>query len=308
MNSLFRSSAQASKRKTQDAVNADQDARQGTAASPAPSYRSFTDIRSITPPVNLIPTLHEEDEPTFAVPTSPRSIRSVRTVPTERTSNASSLSVERMPRESSQSSVSSRASSQPSLSHAASIRSVASTSSAGSHYVPASSGDRTPRRPKVASFSSPAPMSPLMPPAQLVEPPGFHLPKPASNAVIESMFGELLTKTGVQAQKRNEMLDWPMDKKWQLVYAEKLNDFRSAQRGAGQASGAIGSARMNGEDDPAHFSGKKNRLSQRKDTPQQYLSSFMDGSVTAKKVASLNVGLRTYEISCVATGRSLSHA
>ena len=35
------------------------------------------------------------------------------------------------------------------------------------------------------------------------------------------------------------------------------------------------------------------------DAPEDYLGAFMNGSVTAKKVASLNVGLRTYELSCV---------
>lgn len=131
------------------------------------------------------------------------------------------------------------------------------------------------------------------------------------------MFNELIDRIGVQGSKRAEMLAFPIEKKWQLVQAEKANEAKSKERerdsgstsshirdklksnlptaSAGSASqrdsGLFSNAQM------AQTAAEKARVAARKDSPEYYLGAFFDNTVDPKKVAHLNVSLRTYEIS-----------
>lgn len=150
----------------------------------------------------------------------------------------------------------------------------------------------------------------------------FSFPKPSRPDQIEVMFSELLDRIGVQGSKRFDMLSWSTDKKWQLVQAEKLNEAKSKEKeNAGHGfsgghlrerirSGLPSGASAVGARDSAPLSNvstaatgaEKARIAARKDSPEYYLGAFFDKTIDPKKVAHLNVSLRTYEISYVKQG------
>jgi Diaphanous GTPase-binding Domain len=66
------------------------------------------------------------------------------------------------------------------------------------------------------------------------------------------------------------MASWSAEKKWQLVQNHQIADHKPG-------------------DDSTKGRGRKDR-------PEDYLKKFISSTVTVKNVASLNVGLRTYEI------------
>ena len=105
-----------------------------------------------------------------------------------------------------------------------------------------------------------------------------------------------------------DMQKWPLEKKWQLVHTHAVNESQAARTQKGSSLAAtplVGSiTNSNGSDRASIFSissagskTPKGRSGTKKDRPEDYLQMFVDNSITAKKIASLNVGLRTYEIS-----------
>lgn len=207
------------------------------------------------------------------------------------------------------------------LSHTPSIRSVRSTNSLGNsnHNISSSYPDPStvyPRRPSVVS--NPSGYSAVgVPPSPALTPSEFSIPRPGRDDQIETMFGELIDRIGVQGEKRSEMLAFPIEKKWQLVQAEKANEVKSKERerdsnfsgghlreklknnlptpstssSSNRDSGLFSNAQM------GQTPSDKARVAARKDSPEYYLGSFFDKTVDPKKVAHLNVSLRTYEIS-----------
>jgi hypothetical protein len=98
------------------------------------------------------------------------------------------------------------------------------------------------------------------------------MPRPPDH-VVEQIFDTIIQQRDVQSQSgMSEMAAWPIEKKWQLVRSHQI----------------VAEHNKSG-DDTYKGRGKKEK-------PEYYLSKFLDGTITVKLVASLNVGLRTYEI------------
>jgi len=139
----------------------------------------------------------------------------------------------------------------------------------------------------------------------------IYIPRPASPSEIEHMFADMINKTGITGQQREEMLRFPTDKKWQMVETQKTNEVQSTLRGS-ILSGAIGSGPVNPSLAPGRRAGSvvsdhdsilgtgshkaKAVVGRQEDKPETYLGAFMDNTITSAKVASLNVGLRTYNV------------
>lgn len=131
------------------------------------------------------------------------------------------------------------------------------------------------------------------------QPPGekaeFIMPRP-SDAEIERMFADLMNKRdflglpggGLSDEykdaARKNMMNFPIHKKWMLVYNDKFTEFhaerekeRSRRNHTSNQQGPI----------PA------NSLVITRNSPEWYIKKFMDGSVTTKHIESLAVTLRT---------------
>ncbi|KAK0716141.1 hypothetical protein B0H67DRAFT_582474 [Lasiosphaeris hirsuta] len=62
---------------------------------------------------------------------------------------------------------------------------------------------------------------------------GFNLQRPDDNLVIEEMFGALMRKRGwtiLPDQAVNQMLSYPPEKKWTLIYQDRLVEWLGQQR------------------------------------------------------------------------------
>lgn len=154
-------------------------------------------------------------------------------------------------------------------------------------------------------------MAPPTPPLTSSE---FVFPRPSSDEDIESLFEDLLQRTDVPIRDRDGMRQWPVTKKWTMIFNDKLQDWKQTRKSVhidrttpqmptAPTMGATPSAEQN-----AVFAGSapdpnnKMRLQRGKtESPEWYLTKFMDGSIQPAIVSSLTVGLRTYEISWVET-------
>jgi cytokinesis protein len=112
----------------------------------------------------------------------------------------------------------------------------------------------------MSSFSSHSNPPPMPGPTDMPRPPDH---------VIDRLFSTIIQQRDVHSQT-GDMASWSAEKKWQLVQNHQIADHKTG-------------------DDATKGRGRKDR-------PQDYLKYFLENSVTVKRVASLNVGLRTYEI------------
>lgn len=143
----------------------------------------------------------------------------------------------------------------------------------------------------------------------------FFFPRPSSDDDIEGMFEDLLLRTDVPVRDRDGMRAWAVTKKWTMVYNDKLQDWKQTRkttksdRTTPQLQSTSTFESTPTADQPPIFTtpatpdpNSKMRLQRGKtESPEWYLTKFMDGSIQPAIVSSLTVGLRTYEISWVET-------
>lgn len=123
-------------------------------------------------------------------------------------------------------------------------------------------------------------------------PEGFSLQKPPDH-VIEQEFMNLMVKRGWKSlpeQARRQMEAYKIDKKWTLVYQDKLSEYQHEQKkrqlqrttytGADAMGGILGRAEEEG-------------------SPEWYVRRVMDNSISPKQLQSLSVSLRTQPIAWV---------
>lgn len=97
------------------------------------------------------------------------------------------------------------------------------------------------------------------------------MPRPPADAV-DRLFRALIEQRQRDSQGPipiDDMLNWSVEKKWQLVKDNQVGDHRFDVAMKGRS---------------------------KKDRPEYYLSKFLDGTINVKTIGSLNVGLRTYEL------------
>jgi len=122
----------------------------------------------------------------------------------------------------------------------------------------------------------------------------FSLQKPADPRVIEDQFLALMQKRGwhnLPDQARRQMQAYPADKKWTLVYQDRLTEWQGEQkrRTTARQTGQYGAAEImlaNADEEG---------------TPEWFVRKVLDNTITAKQLASLAVSLRTQPISWVKT-------
>jgi cytokinesis protein len=121
-------------------------------------------------------------------------------------------------------------------------------------------------------------------------PDAFYLPRPADDRIIEELFLALMQKRGSQnipEQARRQMFAYPPDKKWTLVYQDRLSEWQSERKRRTKARqtivGADGVPTLAGA---AHEEG----------SPEWYVRKVMEDSLSAKDLSSLGVSLRTAPI------------
>ncbi|CAO1620396.1 unnamed protein product [Parajaminaea phylloscopi] len=120
----------------------------------------------------------------------------------------------------------------------------------------------------------------------------FQMPRP-SDVEVERMFAELMDRRdflgGAAADKdgmRRNMLMFNVDKKWALVYNDRLTEWMSAkerERNRRQQANSTNSGNPRG-------------MIITRNSPEWFIKKFMDGSVTTKDIESLAVTLRTCAI------------
>lgn len=145
----------------------------------------------------------------------------------------------------------------------------------------------------------------------------FYFPRPQNDRDIEYLFEDLLERTDVPYATREQMANFPVAKKWVMVYNDKLQEWqqaRKARQGHRNSSVVGSSTPMLGSSAPASISpileqgpveqlpvntGYKVAQRAKTETPEWYLTKFMDRSIQPATISSLTVGLRTYEIGWV---------
>jgi cytokinesis protein len=121
----------------------------------------------------------------------------------------------------------------------------------------------------------------------------FSIQRPPDH-VIEKEFMNLMVKRGWKSlpeQARRQMEAYKIDKKWTLVYQDKLAEFKhDEKKRQTQRSTYIGGARedilLRAEEDGS---------------PEWYVKKVMDNSITIKQMSSLEISLRTQPIAWVRT-------
>ncbi|KAF2491516.1 FH2-domain-containing protein [Lophium mytilinum] len=123
-------------------------------------------------------------------------------------------------------------------------------------------------------------------------PESFNLQRPPDH-VIEKEFMNLMVKRGWKSlpeQARRQMEAYKIDKKWTLVYQDKLAEYqheqkkRQTQRTTYTGSDAMGGILSRAEEEGS---------------PEWYVRRVMDNSISAKQLQSLSVSLRTQPIAWV---------
>lgn len=189
----------------------------------------------------------------------------------------------------------SNANSNSSLSHAPSIRSIASSASTQSFGNTATSFPHRPVTPSMTSkeprHSFVVPMSPIMPSrssrstiaSDIAGATAFPIPRP-DDETIDEQLREILPEL-MKAEKSREILDWSIDRKWQLVQAHKAQQQATAMAVVTPAT-------------PMKMTRDESRqvAANARETPESYIGHFMKGDMDKARLMSLNVALRSYEI------------
>ncbi|AEO56390.1 hypothetical protein MYCTH_2301261 [Thermothelomyces thermophilus ATCC 42464] len=119
---------------------------------------------------------------------------------------------------------------------------------------------------------------------------GFYFPKPDDDNVIEQMFLALMQKRGwhnLPDQAKRQMTAYPPEKKWTLVYQDRLTEWQGEQKR--RQTARIG-----------QYSNVD--LAQAPDeegSPEWYVRKVMENSLDSKGFGSLEVNLRTQQIGWV---------
>ena len=124
-------------------------------------------------------------------------------------------------------------------------------------------------------------------------PDGFHLPRPADDAVIEQQFVALMHKRGWQHlpdQARRQMMAYPPGKKWTLVHQDRLTEWQGEQKRRQNARQTLGGAGGGGGGGGALASSDEDG------SPEWFVKRILDDSIDAKQLQSLSVSLRTQPI------------
>lgn len=305
-----------------------QDDRSQQPLSPQRSLRSIRSVKSQDPETRERRMRESNEQQTNYRPSS-RSSNVSDTNP--HYSSSTSLSSQRDPNGTMSSRTTNHTMSSSTSSYAPSIRSVGSSAANSSSYSihSAMTGMTTPQPASTPQMSSSSTMPPpasrksarasrtssLIPNSPVPSLAGgrfpdandFDFPRPNSPAEIERMFAEIVNRS-VQGDQRDEMLRFPIDKKWQMVLTEKHNEHANAKskKRSSKAAAALGFGHMSTASSSSRGTDHESMLGSfinsnkkgkgRADGPEFYLSSFLDGTVDHTKVQSLNVGLRTYEV------------
>jgi cytokinesis protein len=121
----------------------------------------------------------------------------------------------------------------------------------------------------------------------------FNIQRPPDH-VVEKEFMNLMVKRGWKSlpeQARRQMEAYKIDKKWTLVYQDKLAEFKhDEKKRQTQRNTFVGGARedilMRAEEEGS---------------PEWYVKKVMDNSITIKQMSSLEISLRTQPIAWVRT-------
>ena len=123
-------------------------------------------------------------------------------------------------------------------------------------------------------------------------PEGFHLQKPSDKKTIEKEFMELMLKRGWKSlpeQARRQMEAYPIDKKWTLVYQDRLAEWQGEQKRRQTARSTITN------NDGFAILGRVDE----EGSPEWFVKKVLEGSITPKQLQSLSVSLRTQPIGWV---------
>lgn len=121
---------------------------------------------------------------------------------------------------------------------------------------------------------------------------GVDLARPSDDRVIEQEFLALMHKRGWKGlpdQAKRQMEAYPINKKWTLVYQDRLTEYQGEKKRRTLARSTVG------------YNGVQDILARADDegSPEWYVKKVMDNSITAKQLGSLSVSLRTQPIGWV---------
>ncbi|KAF7548398.1 hypothetical protein G7Z17_g7088 [Cylindrodendrum hubeiense] len=119
---------------------------------------------------------------------------------------------------------------------------------------------------------------------------GFYFPKPDDDNVVEQMFLQLMQKRGwhnLPEQARRQMMAYPSQKKWTLLYQDRLTEWQGEQK-------RRQSVRPN-----QYAAPDITTYSDEEGTPEWYVRRVMEDRLDTKGMGSLEVNLRTQQIGWV---------
>ncbi|KAH7165832.1 hypothetical protein EDB81DRAFT_865802 [Dactylonectria macrodidyma] len=119
---------------------------------------------------------------------------------------------------------------------------------------------------------------------------GFNFPKPDDDNVVEQMFLQLMQKRGwhnLPEQARRQMMAYPSQKKWTLLYQDRLTEWQGEQK-------RRQSVRPN-----QYAAPDITTYSDEEGTPEWYVRRVMEDRLDTKGMGSLEVNLRTQQIGWV---------
>ncbi|OLN85041.1 Cytokinesis protein sepA [Colletotrichum chlorophyti] len=119
---------------------------------------------------------------------------------------------------------------------------------------------------------------------------GFHFPRPDNDEIIDQMFLALMQKRGwhnLPEQARRQMVAYAPDKKWTLLYQDRLTEYQGEQKRRQTAR-------------PSQYAAPEILVnSDEEGSPEWYVRRVMDNSLDTKGLGSLEVNLRTQQIGWV---------
>ncbi|KLO91363.1 putative cytokinesis protein SepA [Fusarium fujikuroi] len=129
------------------------------------------------------------------------------------------------------------------------------------------------------------------PPGQSDPQGGFYFPKPDDDNVVEQMFLQLMQKRGwhnLPEQARRQMMAYPAQKKWTLIYQDRLTEWQGEQKRRQTAR-------------PNQYTATPDitTYSDEEGTPEWYVRRVMEDRLDTKGMGSLEVNLRTQQIGWV---------
>ncbi|KAF4963542.1 hypothetical protein FSARC_8479 [Fusarium sarcochroum] len=129
------------------------------------------------------------------------------------------------------------------------------------------------------------------PPGQSDPQGGFYFPKPDDDNVVEQMFLQLMQKRGwhnLPEQARRQMVAYPAQKKWTLLYQDRLTEWQGEQKRRQTAR-------------PNQYTATPDitTYSDEEGTPEWYVRRVMEDRLDTKGMGSLEVNLRTQQIGWV---------